>query len=293
MQIEGRGENYGVFHFLFQNETASSCPIIELLQAQLKLPPERLKELIHLGSIYLNQKRCLDACTRLKKGDHVRIHTEPRRFSYPDKLVTRIVTTHPDYYVVNKPAGVPTHALVDNRRENVLSFLEQELDEKLFITHRLDLETSGHLLIARNLTAQAHLNRAISERKIKRTYNVWISAPVPPGTYVHFMEPSPKAPKRISHAPLNGWLRCELSILKCTRSDSRELGQLWLTNKALNNLYRLEVVLGTGRSQQIRAQLAHLNSPIVGDVRYGSPFTLQEQTSLAPAIALNASRIEF
>jgi 23S rRNA pseudouridine1911/1915/1917 synthase len=207
------------------------------------------------------------------------------------------VSEDDDVVVVDKPAGLPVHALVDNVSENLISYLEDLRGGSLLITHRLDVETSGLVLLAKNPTAQARLNRAFAEGTVKRTYSAYTLNAVAVGRHVHYMEPSPRAPKTVSSTPAEGWSHCSLEVLCCEElagetSVISEARTEWKVSAPLPRMFRVEIVLQTGRPQQIRAQLSALGAPIIGDTSYGSPVTLVDENDRS-AVALRAIRVSL
>jgi 23S rRNA pseudouridine1911/1915/1917 synthase len=256
-------------------------------------------ELIRLGSIYLNDNRIFDLGTNLRIGDHLRVHLEPRRFQKPHDLRSRITEETKDYLVVDKPAGLPVHAFVDNREENLISFLEQDLGIKLFVTHRLDVDTTGLVILAKSADSQAEFNEAFRSRTLKRKYLALIEKRVELGTYVHYMKQSPKAPKEVTVEETEGSLRCELRITSVEEAKvgggfvATNLGRKWVAKDPMpTKAFEIEIELVTGRTHQIRAQLAALGAPLLGDSIYGSGFPLQDESTGAAAIALWAFKIQ-
>lgn len=285
-----RGQEYGVRHLTVESPQSLESFLNELV------PIERARFLCELGSIYLNGSRVTDPSTTLRRGDHVRVHLEPRRYPKPADLKNRITFQSDDSLIVDKPAGVPVHALVDNLKENLITFLEDELGTSLYVTHRLDLETSGLLVLAKTVTAQTEINAKFQNRKWKRTYIALTEKPLELGSYVHFMTKSPKAPKTVTLDETPDSLRCELIILRTTEVTklASTLGREWKLDspKSPTPLYEHEIQLLTGRTHQIRAQLSALGAPIVGDGAYGSSFKILDSDTNAQAIALWAFRIQ-
>lgn len=239
----------------------TSCPTTALLVLidHFKLAPEKAQELLSLGSIYQNKKRILKD-EKLPRGAYLRLHLHPKR--YPVQEVDwkkRVVFQNKEFLVIDKAPGIPTHASLDNAIENCLEQTRRALKTQLFVTQRLDNPVGGLLVFAKNKKAQAQFNQWLVEKKVKKIYQAVVEQPCPLGFNRHFMEPSPRAPKVLSSEQKPGWLSCELSILGC---DEIKRGE-----KAL---FSLKLELHTGRTHQIRAQLAFLGSPILGDKQYGS-----------------------
>ncbi len=126
------------------------------------------------------------------------------------------------------------------------------------IVHRLDRVTSGAMVFAKNKSTLKKLNDQLSNRKIKKTYLAIVETAPPhqQGTLRHQLVKNQKAKRAdIFEKPQTGSVECTLSyeLLKST---------------AHSHLLRIE--LQTGRFHQIRAQLAHIGCPIIGDEKYGS-----------------------
>lgn len=307
-----RGEEYGVRHLIVEMPQS----LLEFLNGLVS--SERAHLLCELGSVYVNDSRSTDSAKSLSVGDRVRVHLEPRRYDLPKFLKSRIKKENDGYLLVDKPSGLPVHALVDNLRENLIAGLETELGLKLFITHRLDIETSGLLILAKTPEAQAAINAKFHERLWKRTYIALTEKPLTVGRHVHFMEKSPKAPKHVYDFERAGSLRCELEVLNSLRRDeahsissdtssanrdqssivptsrvSSVRGREWhIRGTAPYPYYENEIQLLTGRTHQIRAQLSALGAPILGDQAYGSTLQLRDSDTNALAIALWAFQIQ-
>ncbi len=146
----------------------------------------------------------------------------------------------------------------------------------LGVVHRLDRPVSGVILFAKTSKALDRINKMFKEREMQKTY--WAVVRQKPsmmeGNLVHYLVKNPK--KNITTAyntEVPGSQRAELNF--------KVLG-------FLNDYYLIEVDPITGRPHQIRAQLATLGSPIVGDNKYGYP-----RGSRKKSICLHARRLEF
>lgn len=262
---EGRGKEYGVVHLVAEAvPEAAPTPLLAFLEQNSISTGELL---LKLGAIYVNEVRA-ETNEIIRSRDYVRVHTQPRRYKKPTNLTSRILEQTSDYLMVDKPAGIPVHSQVDNSQENLLKFLEDDLHQPLFVTHRLDIETTGCLLIAKNLEARRSINQLFRDRQIKKHYVAVVERPVESRLYTHFMKPSFKSPREVSEIEQEGWLKCELRVLSCMKST--------ITEMQSKEVYEVEIELLTGRPQQIRAQLSALGAPIAGDSKYGSTIPLAE-----------------
>lgn len=258
------------------------------LHARL-LDEARALELIHLGSIYVNEKRIKNSYpqsdvehTALKIGDHLRVHLQPRRFNTSVFVYSKIIIfEHADFIIINKPSGLPVPPTVDNAIENLVHLLSVERNEQIHVTHRLDIPTSGLMFFARNKDVQSKFNKLLLERKVKKYYRAFVSNKYSndtpyesyPKVLTHYMQPSPRAPKNVSLKSEAGWLECRLKILShITHTKFTELN----------------IELLTGRPHQIRAQLSSVGYPILGDKMYGGE-PLSPNTTSGEPLSLNST----
>lgn len=164
---------------------------------------------------------------------------------------------------VNKPAGMPTQA--DEHSEQSLDMLAKAWVKKEYAKpgavflepiHRLDKPVSGIVLFARTSKALSRLNEQMRERKIIKTYYALVEG-IPQAT----------------EATLEHYLIHDEYHARVVPPSHKEAKKAILHYKLLEirnrNAY-LEITLETGRYHQIRAQLAAVGHPIVGDAKYGS-----------------------
>ena len=215
LNLEQRGFEYGVQHIL----SPRSASLEEILNEMLNLSTSQVDDLRHLGAIYVQGLRIQESLT-LDTGNYIRVHTKPRRFPIHEiNWTERVIFEHADFLVLNKPAGIPCHASVDNTQENLLSALRSLYGTEFFITHRLDVPTSGLLIVAKNKNFQKSFNQILQEKKIRKIYRALCTKKEPAiGRLRHFMIESPRAPKKLSHDPIDGQI-CELEILSVKKSE--------------------------------------------------------------------------
>ncbi len=261
--------------------SATPSKISEVLERQLAIAPSLTEDLLYQGSIWYNHVRVRENIV-LEKGAYLRVHAEPRRFP-SEKVNWRKTVLYEDdeFLVIQKPSGIPVHATVDNFVENVIYSLQKELECEIYVTQRLDTATEGILLLAKTKWFQSQFNKLLRERDVRKTYLARIEKEIPTGELVHYMQQTLQAPKVVSRTPHEGWQECRLIIESVN---------------TYNVDFDLEIELLTGRTHQIRAQLADLGAPILGDKMYGS----QRENPWAPtdyqpseSIALRAHRLEF
>ena len=193
----------------------------------------------------------------------------------PQDIPLRILFEDEHVLVVDKPAGLVVHpgaGNADGTLVNALLHRDPSLaaPPRAGVVHRLDKDTSGVMVVARTLQAQAALVEQLSARGVHRQYlAVVVGALVSGGTV---------------DAPIDRHPRDRIRM--AVREDGREA----VTHYRLRERFRahtaLECRLETGRTHQIRVHMAHARHPIVGDPLYGGPLRLPRGASEALAAAL-------
>jgi 23S rRNA pseudouridine1911/1915/1917 synthase len=172
-----------------------------------------------------------------------------------------IVFEDRDLIIVNKPSGLLTVATDKEKRKTAYAILSNYVktehpDNKIFIIHRLDQDTSGLLMFAKNETIK---------QQIQETWNTTISQ----RTYVAVVEGLVEQ----SEGTITSWLT-ESKALKVYSSQNPQHGLKSITHykkiKENDSYSLLELNLDTGRKHQIRVHLQDIGHPVVGDKKYGS-----------------------
>ena len=229
-------------------------------------------------------------------GDVVEVVAQerPALRAEAEDIPLKILYEDEDVLAVNKPAGMSVHAGAGNARGTLVNALlgrGQSLstggDElRPGIVHRLDKETSGIVLVAKNDFAHAKLAEAFQRRTIQKIYVALLKGELKEeqGRIELAISRDPKRRTRMAAGRASA-----LPNARAARTDWRVLCRIDATSL-------VEVELHTGRTHQIRVHFAALRHPVVGDTVYGTGERLQVGRATLPPLGrnfLHAARIAF
>lgn len=250
---------------------------MKLSEAFHKAQFENFDFLLQFGSIYVNDVRTFEDKPLAPKSV-IRVHRNPKRHPIQDiPWKDHIIEETEEFLVIDKPYRVPVHATVDNYMENVIYQYSKLLESPLYVTHRLDIETTGLLMIAKTKAFQNTFNFLLQHKQILKKYRVLTNYQPPIGLIRHYIQSGQFTPKLVSLDPIEGWPLCEMVI--------EETSPKLLPNGQSG--YESTIQLITGRTHQIRAQMTGLAGPIFGDTQYGD-----DENSEHP-LGLKASELKF
>jgi 23S rRNA pseudouridine1911/1915/1917 synthase len=230
----------------------------------------RVHELIE-GSFVLVNSRAAKGSHRVRAGERVGVEIRPRPAirAEAESIPLDILYEDDDVIAVNKPAGMTVHAGAGNSRGTLVNALlgrGQSLSQggdalRPGIIHRLDKDTSGVLLVAKNDPAHAKLGEAFRRRAVDKTYIALVHGLLPEdhGRIEFAIGRDPKRRVRMT-------ARRSPALVK-----AREARTDWRVLTRTGNTTLVEVKLHTGRTHQIRVHFSALRHPIVGDALYGAP----------------------
>ena len=178
--------------------------------------------------------------------------------SLPQAIPLHIVYEDEHLLVINKPAGLVVHPAAGNYDGTMLNALLHYAPELVHvpragIVHRIDKETSGLLVVARTLTAQADLVQQLQERSIEREYEAVAMGVMTSGGSVD--------------API-GRHAVDRKRMAVTRSGKNAVSHYRVVERFRIHTH-IKVHLETGRTHQIRVHMAYIHHPLLGDPVYG------------------------
>jgi 23S rRNA pseudouridine1911/1915/1917 synthase len=265
---------------------AAECP---------ELSRTRVQELIEEGLALVNGKAA-KASQKVRAGDVIEVDAQerPALRAEPENIALDILYEDDDVLAVNKPAGMKVHAGAGSGHGTLVNALlgrgqslSQGTDElRPGIVHRLDKETSGIVLVAKNDFAHAHLSEAFRARSIRKIYVALVQGEVKEETGCIELAIGRDPARRTRMTAIRASL---LTNARTARTDWRVLSRIDSTTL-------LEVQLHTGRTHQIRVHFSALRHPIVGDTLYGAAGQLHVGRETLPALGrnfLHAAKIAF
>jgi 23S rRNA pseudouridine1911/1915/1917 synthase len=254
--------------------------------AQL-LPGEsrsRLAKLIEEGHVRVDGATAAGRL-KLKSGEAVEVTLVPRPAQEAfraEAIDLAVAYEDDDVLVIDKPAGLVVHPGSGNWAGTMLNALlhhapELERLPRAGIVHRLDKDTSGLLVVARNEAAQLDLVRQLQARTVKRTYLAIVRGRVAAGGTV-------EAP--IGRHPVQ---RTRMAVV----AGGKPAVTHYRVREALAASTLLQCDLETGRTHQIRVHLASIGHPIVGDPMYAGRSTPSGEARVIGRQALHAWKLAF
>lgn len=233
-----------------------------------------IDELIEKGMIKIEGKK-IKKSHKLSKGETIEIQFPPPKKNEitPENIPIEILWEDEFLAFVNKPAGMTVHPAPGNETGTLVNALLYKFEGKLAkgindsrpgIVHRLDKDTSGVMIIAKDRKVSSFLTKMFQKREITKTYRAIIAG-------------EPKESEAT--------IRTRIARSKTDRKKMAVLenGKRAVTHYKIIEFFDLfsylEIYLETGRTHQIRVHFSHLNCPILGDMVYSS---LKRTLSMLP-----------
>jgi 23S rRNA pseudouridine1911/1915/1917 synthase len=251
----------------------------------------RIQELVREGNVRVDG-RIAKASYRIAAGEAIEVEVLPRPalVAEPEDLPIELLLVDDDFVIVNKPAGMVVHAGAGHARGTLVNALLHRLGKlsgaggalRPGIVHRLDKETSGAMVVARNDAAHENIAGQFRSRNVRKVYLALVHGKMPRDSGTITL-PISRDPHRRTRMTARG-------------RTGRPAQTDWRVIERLDRCTLVEAVLHTGRTHQIRAHFAALGHPVVGDTLYGAPSNLRAGPRTLPLLErnfLHAARIGF
>jgi len=225
-----------------------------------------IQKLFEKEKIKVNDELCTSKKYKVKSGDRIELTIpEPEILTVEaEDIPLDIVYEDDDVLVVNKPKGMVVHPAVGNYNGTLVNAIMFHCGERLSsingvirpgIVHRIDKDTSGLLMIAKNDMAHESLSRQLADHSITRRYQALV--------YHNFKEEEGTVDAPIGRDPKN---RLRQAV---TLQNSKRAVTHYKVLQRFGAYTLIEAKLETGRTHQIRVHMSHIKHPLVGDPVYG------------------------
>jgi pseudouridine synthase, RluA family len=249
-----------------------------LMEQKVRKSRSAIKLLLTHKQVKVNNKVISLHNYQLVSGDVVTIHKTTKKQEYKQLRGLKIIYEDNALVIINKEAGLLAIATDKEKRETAYSIISEYLKDsnpksRVFVLHRLDRETSGLMMFAKNEEVQEMMQKNWDDIILTRSYIAVIEGTLSP-----------------EEGSIVSWLT-EDKNYKMYSSFTDNGGQKAITHyrtlKTNDHFSLIELNLETGRKNQIRVHLQHVGHPIIGDKKYGS------RASLIKRVALHANELVF
>ena len=247
--------------------------LLDYLIEELNMPKKRIKQYLAHGSIYVNNNKTTKYNTKLHPGMIIVIDTNQKN---QNSLPFDILMEDDSLIAVNKPSGLLTIATAKEKEKTLYHMVREYLIKKdkrakVFIIHRLDKDTSGIVLFAKNEKIK---------NKMQENWNKYISLREYTAVVHGVLE---KKEDRIIQSLKE--TKTNLVYISKEKDAKEAITNYKVIKENKNSMVQIEIE--TGRKNQIRVAFASINHPILGDKKYG------DKKDSYSRLFLHANRIKF
>lgn len=258
-------KNHNIFEFIAEEDMKGTRLDVVLSLVIEEASRSHIQKLIDIGRVEVNGVPETIKKYKVKVGDSIRISIpEPVHLNVtPEDIPIDIVYEDEDLLVVNKPKGMVVHPAAGNYSGtlvNAILYHCRNLSSingviRPGIVHRIDKDTSGLLMIAKNDRSHRSLAEQLSAHTITRAYRAIV--------YNNFQENRGIVNAPVGRDPKN---RMKMAV---NQLNGKEAITHYKVLQRFGSFTYIECMLETGRTHQIRVHMAHINHPLLGDAVYG------------------------
>lgn len=268
------------YTFLTDEESESTRLDLVLSLQLAEVSRSFVQKLIERGNVLINGTVCTSKKYKVCRGDRIELILPlPKEIeALPEDIPLDIVYEDDDLLVVNKPRGMVVHPAPGNESGTLVNAVLYHCGDSLSsingqmrpgIVHRIDKDTSGLLVVAKNDAAHRALSRQLAGHTITRRYDALI--------FDNLKEDTGTVDAPIGRDPFN---RLRQAVITDGRHTARRAVTHWEVKERFGRFTLVEARLETGRTHQIRVHMAWIGHPLVGDMVYGprrQPFNVSGQ----------------
>ena len=251
------------YRFEVTQEDVGSRLDLFLSRMSLELSRNQVQRLIDNNCILVNDKP-QKSSYKLRSKDQIQVFVPPPPpvQLQPEPLSLDVVFEDDHLIVVNKPPGLVVHPATSHRTSTLVHGLLYHCDHladlggplRPGIVHRLDKDTSGIIVVAKDDSTYRHLSKQFKRKLVYKEYSALVYGRLPHSAG-QFTDPIRRHPKN----------RKKMGIM----AGGREAFTFWWLELLFGEVSLVKVVIKTGRTHQIRVHFAHAHHPVVGDATYG------------------------
>ena len=248
--------------------------LLDYLYNNLDMPKKRIKQYLTHGAIYVNNNKTTKYNYKVVPGMKIVIDTDSKG---KVELPFDILFEDDHIIVVNKPSGLLTIA-TDKEKEKTLYHIVREYlvskdrNAKVFIVHRLDKDTSGIVVLAKDMKTKNKLQENWNEYVSLREYTAVVRG--------HLKNKEDRIVQYLKETKTN-------LVYPAKNNEGKEAITNYKVLKENSNYSLVDIIIETGRKNQIRVAFNNMNHPIVGDNKYGN---IKEDKS---RLYLHANRLKM